>query len=162
MTLWDVGTGTSRRLPHKHTEDAGLSVSLTGAKLIKTDDNRTTVLDAYTEDQEPLGWWDVRTGDVSAAWTSVSGPSVPSNAEYVPPPLTRCTESGKHPPDGQSIVGRVGGDAAGDVKPSHLTSPPAPLRSSLTPWPALPRPVLRPEACWVQKNYRHQGRRCPR
>ncbi|XVQ06570.1 WD40 repeat domain-containing serine/threonine protein kinase [Spirillospora sp. CA-255316] len=48
MTVWDVATGTARRLPHKHKAGAGLFPSPTGAKLIKTDGDQITVLETDT------------------------------------------------------------------------------------------------------------------
>ncbi|WP_395108643.1 WD40 repeat domain-containing serine/threonine protein kinase [Actinomadura sp. SCN-SB] len=48
MTIWDVATGTARRLPYRHTADDGLTLSPTGTKLIRIGDDRVTMLEAAT------------------------------------------------------------------------------------------------------------------
>ncbi|MBW8485676.1 WD40 repeat domain-containing serine/threonine protein kinase [Actinomadura parmotrematis] len=48
QVFWDVATGAARPLPYKHPAGAGLWLSPTGAKLVRTLDGQITVVEAAT------------------------------------------------------------------------------------------------------------------
>ncbi|WP_051713152.1 WD40 repeat domain-containing serine/threonine-protein kinase [Spirillospora albida] len=77
MTFWDLAKGTARPLPYKHQAGAGLWISPTGAKLVKTLNGQITVLETATG----------RELFRAKGKTSVWGPALPPDERHLVMPL---------------------------------------------------------------------------